>query len=73
MLCMLLITLLKVKLSNAHLVPLVDQLLVSYREADIEEASSSEESVDLYLEDSETEENEVSELEPFELQDTYNE
>ena len=43
-----------------------------FSEADIEQASGSEESVDLCL-DSEAEENEVSELEPSELQDAYNE
>ena len=42
------------------------------QEADIEQAIGSEESVDLCL-DSEAEENEVSELEPSELQNAYNE
>ena len=43
------------------------------QEADIEKASVSEESVDLHQGDSETEEDKVSELEPSELQDMYDE
>ena len=60
---------LEVKAVQSSICAPCESTLDELQEGDIDEASSSEESVDLYLKDSETEEIEVSELETSELQD----